>query len=108
MIYLASPYSSKFKDEEHKRYLETMRYVSVLMNKGFHIFSPIVHCHPIALSYGLPTDYTFWQSYDEAMIKACQEFWILKLYGWENSKGVLAETKYAQSLDKPIFYVEVE
>ena len=107
MIYLASPYTSVFKDEEHKRYLETMKIVSELMRNGHHIFSPILHCHPIALSHKLPTDYKFWSEYNLGMIKVCEELWVLQLYGWQDSKGVQAEIKLALELEKPVAYIEV-
>lgn len=80
-------------------------YASKLLTKGYLIFSPIVHCHPIAVNYGLPTDYKFWEWYDKMMIKICPQFAILTIDGWRESKGVAMESDYALSLDKIILHL---
>jgi hypothetical protein len=80
--------------------------VAALMREGVHVFSPIAHSHPVAQVGELPTDFTFWQSYDEAMISRCSEVWVLTLPGWSESVGVREEIAIARRLGIPVRYVE--
>lgn len=111
LIYLATPYSSKFKTKKARlrqqaaRFTEAMRITSGLMKNGCHIYSPIVHCHPMAVVYGLPTDWQYWQTYLKVMLPKCDELWVAMMLGWNESTGVDGEMKLAKELDKPIKYV---
>lgn len=44
----------------------------------------------------------------KSLISKCDELWVLKIDGWEQSKGVSAEIEYAESLNIPIKYKEYE
>jgi len=84
------------------RYLQARDVTALLMLKGLHIFSPIVHCHELAKVHNLPKDFSFWQKYDKAMLSSAIGLWVLQLEGWEKSKGVLWEMAYANQLKLPI------
>ena len=100
-IYLASPYSGN----EQANYEAAARFVADRMREGYIIFSPIVHCHQIAVDYGLPGDFEFWQHYNYEMLAAAGKLWVLKLPGWEESRGVQAEILYATRSHIPIEHV---
>jgi hypothetical protein len=109
LIYLASPYSGKGENKlavEQSRFEQICTIAARLMNEGNHIFSPIAHCHPIAVKHDLPTDWAYWQAYLKVMLPRCDEIWIAKMDGWDVSTGVQAEIKLAEELGKPIKYVE--
>ncbi len=101
MIYLASPYSSNDPAVQQQRFDAVCQVASNLMQRGFFIFSPICHSHPIA-QFGLPTDWAFWEKYDKKFLAMCDELWVLMLDGWGQSKGVLAEMNLAYELGKTI------
>lgn len=112
LIYLASPYSSKNPDkslkllEEEMRYQEVLRITAELMKAGHHIFSPIVHCHAMAVKYGLPTDWAYWKDYLHVMLPQCKKMWIAaSITGWSVSTGVIGESQLAESLNIPISFV---
>ena len=44
---------------------------------------------------------------DREMIARCDRVLVLALPGWDESKGVLAELKIAEELDKPIGFMYV-
>ncbi len=88
------------------RYEKVMSVVARLIKQSQKVISSIVHCHPMALKFGLPKDDTYWSEYDNALIRACDEFWILKLDNWNKSKGIKRETAYAKSLGKPISFLD--
>lgn len=104
MIYLASPYSGTSEQQE-ERYLEAMKCVASFMPAP--IFSPIVHCHDMAKRLQLPTDATYWEKYDRAMIHSAEAVWILCIPGWKQSVGVAEEEVYAKAILLPIRYVKL-
>lgn len=106
MIYLASPYSHENEKIREERYWTVCYAAARLMAEGHHIFSPIAMTHGICASTG-GDNFAFlhWKELDEEMIRLCDEFWILRMDGWEESKGIKAELAYAVSLGKPWKYV---
>ena len=106
MIYLASPYSDSDHAVMEQRFDAVCRYAGKLMNEGHVVYSPIAHCHPIAVRVGLPRDWVFWEKFDREMLRCATEFIVLKLDGWEQSKGVRAESEIAKSMGLSVGYVE--
>lgn len=112
MIYIASPYSAKKPDGTddlelmEQRFDAVCRYAGRLMLQGHVVYSPIAHCHPIAVRVGLPRDWAFWQRFDREMLKGARMVDVLKLPGWEKSVGIAGELKIAQELRLPVFYTD--
>jgi hypothetical protein len=118
LIYLASPYTYKIKEEdvsrpgsvewgkgiEEDRFHQVCLVAGELMKDGLHVFSPMAHTHPILTRCDLPTDWEFWKEYDEQMLKACKRFVIAMLPGWHRSKGVSAERKLADGMGMVVEY----
>lgn len=76
------------------------------MIRGGHVvYSPIVHSHPL-VSYGLPTEWDYWQRVDEVMLGRAGSLWVLMLDGWRDSAGVRAEIKLADELCLPVVFVK--
>jgi len=106
MIYLASPYSDPNPAVMQQRFDAVCRYAGHLMLQGKVVYSPIAHCHPIAERVNLPRTWDFWEKFDRGMLKRADELVVLKLPGWDTSKGVAAETSIAHDLDLHISYVD--
>lgn len=106
MIYLASPYSAETPELMQRRYEQVLDYTATKINHGVVVYSPIVHNHPIVVKWGLPTDWEFWKKFDAEMICGADELWVLKLPGWDQSKGVAAEVAIAIDLDIPVTYID--
>ncbi len=102
VMYLASPYTHMDKEIQHMRYLAVRDTAAHLMRNDVLVFSPIVHCHPMAVSCGLKGDISFWREYDFALIAALPQFGILTLPGWEKSEGIEEEQAYAVSLGRVV------
>lgn len=107
VIYLASPYSHESETIREMRFALVCEAAASLMSKGTLVFSPIAHTHPIA-KFGLPTGFDFYEEYDREMIKRCDSLVVLTLDGYEHSKGVEAEVKYAHELGKEVTYLPPE
>lgn len=107
-IYLGSPYSDKSEVVQHHRYLEVSKVVADMLCAGIHVYSPIVHCHELARKFRLPGDFDFWCNYNFAMLEGASAFHILELEGWNDSKGLKAEIKFALRKNIPIVRREHE
>lgn len=81
------------------------RIAALLMSEGVYVFSPIAHTHPIAVAGDLPRGWDFWHTYDYWFVSMCDEVWVLMLEGWKVSKGVNAEIAMANSMGKPVKYL---
>jgi hypothetical protein len=105
ITYLAVPYTHKNPKIIEKRFIIVNKIAAILMNEGYHIFSPISHSHPIALAGKLPTQWEYWGQYDRAFLKCSKNLIVLKLDGWKKSTGVQAEIKIAKEYGIPIKYI---
>ncbi len=105
MIYLASPYAHKNPLIMELRFEKVCRVAGAMMKDGLFIYSPIAHNHPIATRIDLPRTWDFWKNIDLHILEKCDQLWVLKLEGWEESKGVAAEIKFAEEKKIPITYV---
>ena len=106
LIYLASPYMHDSEVIREKRYLEAAEDTAALIRMGGHMFSPIVHCHPMALKYDLPKDSDYWIGYNEAMLKVCDELYVLCTNGIDISTGVHREIIIADAKGMPVSFIE--
>lgn len=95
MIYLASPYSHTDPLIMKTRFLLAEQVTAELLKTRQWVYSPIVHCHEIAIKYNLSTDFSYWQYYNRDMIRRCDAFYILSIPGWKTSKGVRGEFDFA-------------
>lgn len=93
--YLATPYSHPNNAIKELRYLEAIVATKWLLKQRIWAYSPIVHCHHIAQSYSLPTDFAFWRDYNFAMLERSSRLLILVIDGWKESRGVTDEAKFA-------------
>ena len=105
MIYLAGPYTDKSTSMMEFRFEAFNRVAALLMTKGHIICSPVSMNHPM-VKYGLPVDWAFWEKFDTAFLEMCTAIYVLKLKGWENSKGLKAELEIAKGLGLKVTYLE--
>lgn len=109
LIYVACPYTG----DEAQRAIDVTDFAAFCLGHGWNVFSPITHGHQLHLAaprHGmfLPTEWEFWKQIDEMYLSVCKELWVLMLPGWDKSKGVAWEIKYATENDIPINYVSVD
>lgn len=100
--YLASPYSHPDAKVRELRYHTTMSATAWLLMQKKWVYSPIVHCHEMALAYALPTDAEFWKDYNLAVLSAAAGVYVLMMDGWKESRGVKMELIWAIEQDKSI------
>lgn len=77
------------------------------MRRGTVLFSPIAYGHYFNLLHGTPTDHLAWQRFNDHMLFNASVMWVLRLGGWQESKGIAAEISMAKSLKKKILYKDM-
>lgn len=113
MIYLASVYSlyattdsPRDKAIRQLRTDQVMLKTAQLLNDGHCVFSPIVHCHQMSVTCGLPKDHKFWMKLDFEYLLHCDELWVYRMEGWADSKGITMEIEFAKEHSIPIKYID--
>ncbi len=106
LIYLATPYSHHDPDVQQQRFVAACQVAGDLMNRGRLVFSPIAQSHPVACECGLPGTWEFWERYDRAILRACDRLVVVKMPGWEQSRGIAAEIRIMRELGKPVEFME--
>lgn len=106
MIYLATPYSDPDPEVREYRFREVNKAAAKLIEQQHFVFSPISHTHPIAKEGNLPRDWAYWEEYDKRMIRVCSRFMVLRLPGYTESIGVIAERRIALELGRSIEFME--
>lgn len=103
-IYLAAPYSHPNEAVRALRYAMINEYAARIMQHGISVFSPISQSHEIA-RYMAPEyvlDHEFWMSMDLPVLERAGLVVVLRLDGWDKSRGVVAETKHAREHGVPL------
>ena len=108
LVYLASPYTPLAGESVEDRVTAACQASAKLMMMGLAVFAPIPHSH--AMAAHLPSeklyDHDFWMEQDLAVLEHCEAVYVLKLPGWEKSRGVAREIELAKRLNLPIIYME--
>lgn len=106
LFYVACPYSHKDKAVMVERWEKVNKFAAKLMAKGWYIYSPISHTHPIAVVGDLPRGWDFWHGYDTCMISRANGLIVFMIDGWKESTGVQAEIKLAKDYQIPVSYYD--
>lgn len=113
LTYLASPYSPVAVNHpqmqaqvREDRYWAACRAAAKLMREGRVVFCPIAHSHPIDLHFQAPESGDFWQRQDAPYLEAATELVVLRLPGWEASRGIAHEIARAEERGIPVTYMD--
>ena len=106
VVYVASPYTHYPYGHEAAAQ-DAGRVTAALMRMGICAYSPIVHSHAVAHVGGLnKVDGAFWQRMDAPMVDAAEACIVVKMPGWDTSKGVTHEIAEFTAAGKPIVYLD--
>lgn len=98
MLYLASPYSHPDPLIRKTRFLLARERTAELLAQRVWVYSPIVHCHELSITFNLPADFEFWREYNFDMLRRADGVEIMQIEGWKESAGVKAEFQLARTL----------
>jgi len=102
-IYLASPYAHADAEVREARYRAARECAIRFMRQGLCLYAPIVHNHPLASE--LPADHEYWMKMDLPILRRADELWVLKIDGWQQSRGVAREIKEATECRMPVRFL---
>lgn len=105
--YLASPYSHDSAAVREERYRMACHAAAVLMELGEIVLSPICHSHPIeVVGIGRVMSGDFWKRQDIPLLRHAAGLIVLKLDGWQESKGIKWEIETAEALHIPVSFID--
>jgi len=107
-VYIALPYSHESASVRKFRYLECVKYAFELAAKGINFNSPVLLTHDVyelSLAANVSIPYQFYIDMSEHGIKQADELHLLKLAGWDKSKGVGLELQWAKEHNMPIIEI---
>jgi hypothetical protein len=106
MIYLSSVYSHPEPEIRARRFEAACCIAARMISRGEVVYSPIVSTHPIAVLCDMPTTCEFWHKQNEAMLRKADKLVVVKMDGWDKSKGISVEVEFAKSIGLPVEYRE--
>jgi nucleoside 2-deoxyribosyltransferase len=107
-VYLASPYSHDDAHVRRRRFEAACRAAAQLMERGEAVFSPIAHSHPIEEHMGDVHDTEWWMRLDMPFMQMADELVILRLPGWDVSRGVALERQFFEGVGRPVRFMDPE
>ena len=106
--YLASPYALYPAGAEHA-FIDICIIAGHLIEAGVNVYSPIAHCHPIAVYTGMKLhNYELWMPLDKIMLDRCDTLIVAHMEGWQHSKGIAEEVEYFATSDKPVYDLDID
>jgi hypothetical protein len=108
MIYVAIPYGNPDNKIVIDRVVKASTYCARLLATGRPCISAIVYGDPLVRYYekDMKADWEAWKDLCTTLICASEEFHVLMVDGWKESKGVQAEIDLADELGLPITYIK--
>lgn len=108
LAYLASPYTN-YPDGIEIAFRDISRIAATLLSAGVETYSPIAHCHPLAMYGDLNAlDRDFWLSYQENMMLRCDVLIVAEMKKWNESHGIAHEIKYFEAAGKKIYHLNID
>lgn len=102
LIYLASPYSSRYGHLRAERYKAARRALHHLVEHGEVVFAPVVYGHPLDEAVPGTRDADYWMRLCLPIMIACARVYVLTIDGWNTSNGLRREVALASEFGKPI------
>ena len=102
--YVATPYS-RYPGGFEEAYQKACRHTCVLIRAGIPVFCPIAHTHGFAHYGDLPhVDAALWERVDRAFLALAGGLIVVKMTGWQDSKGIAHEIATIEKRGRPIYY----
>lgn len=107
LYYFCHPYSSETEEGRIANFELCARRSARLLLKGYCIFNPVVHSHPIEmacpemLKWPYEDRWNFWLNIDIAIIKYTAFTGLILAPGWCESRGCIKEYEWFLSHKQP-------
>jgi hypothetical protein len=109
LIYLASPYTSKYQDTMLERLSGALEASATLIKFGINNISPVVYGCSMNVILDIGDDFEVWKSFCFSLLIRCNAIVILQLKGWEESTGIKSELSlFKEKIGGYIGYITLE
>lgn len=105
LTFLSCPYTHQDQNIKKVRHHIANTVACELTKQGVLVFSPLTHNIPID-QIGFKGTCDSWKDFNHTILSKCNRLIVLKLPGWDESKGVAADIAKAKSLNLPIEWME--
>lgn len=102
LIYLASPFRHADPNVQRRRILIVNHVAAQLFLQGHCVFSPLTHNTPLIDLIDDQVAPEHWLQFDLRILRCCDQLLVLKLEGWDVSRGVQREIAFAREHNIPI------
>lgn len=102
--YLSTPYT-RYRYGHDAAYHAACKVAARLVNAGISIFCPIAHSRGISPHLKADNHVT-WMEVDRPLMRASYGLVVVRLSGWQDSRGVGEELDYFTAAAKPIEYID--
>lgn len=107
LIYLASPYNHENDEIRIRNFEKISKIAADIVAEGGVAISPITYGHTLLqFRDNFPYDWEFWENFCKTFLSRCDELYVIMMEGWDLSRGVDEEIKYAIKVGIPITYIE--
>lgn len=105
MIYVGTPYTL-YEGGHELAHIHAASATAMAVRRGLCVYSPITHGHPLSVHGGLPLDnHEFWDKINRPFMDLCSGLLVIKMPGWQYSKGLGHEIDVFHDAGKPIGYM---
>jgi len=104
--YLACPYSHQDPAIRIMRHQLVNKVAFEFHKRGKLVYSPLTDNIPLIHLGDKENSWEDWSVFDKEMLSRCDELIVLKIQGWEISKGVSGEIAFAEQLHLPIEIID--
>jgi hypothetical protein len=106
LIYLACPFRHADVAVQRKRCEAAHTVAAQLFLEGKMVFSPLTHNETLIdlIDDRVPGEH--WMQFDLTILAHCKKLYVLKMEGWEASKGVAREIAFAKANGIEIFMID--
>ena len=109
LIYLASPYTHADDAVRYFREQEICRIAAALKRQGKHAYCPIAETTSVARHGKLVnTTWEEWREDDLTLLSRCDEIQVAMIDGWNESRGIRGEVKFALKNNIPVSFIMYE
>ena len=105
--YLASPYTHEQWEIRQVRFMQACTAAAALLERGRRVISPIAHGPPID-QHSTSIPYEVWADLGLALLRGATRMIVLQLDGWQESKGVQEELRWAAEWGVPVEFLKLE
>ena len=95
------------KDVIHDRMEKIYKIIGDYIKNDVHIITPLF-MHEVVIRHEMPGHYRFWEKYCLNLLKLCDKMIVLRLEGWESSRGIAAEIEFCHNNGIPIEFINYQ